>query len=85
MIASVYVNPMKRIGLIDDNVTIVSISPLPKLKKNGEMAQLRGYMPPPEGYNIRNLYEKGIRVADVIYSDGTPDWRVWINMKDIKE
>ena len=85
MKASVYVSPFNRTGLIDDNVTVVAISSTPKLKKNGEMVKSRGYWATQEGARIRTLYAQGIRVADVIYSDGTQCNNVWINIEDIRE
>ena len=86
MKASVYVSPFNRTDLIDDNVTIVSISPLPRMKKNGEMVKMtsRDNNRKTE-VAYRNLYEKGIRVADVVYSDGTQCNNVWINIEDIRE
>jgi hypothetical protein len=84
MKASVYVSPFNRTDLIDDNVTIVSISPLPKLKKNGELVMYRKYMSY-DDVKFRALYKKGIRVASVIYSDGTQCDNVWINIEDIRE
>lgn len=84
MKASVYVSPFNRTGLIDDNVTIVSISPLPKLKKNGDLVMYRKYMSY-DDVRFRTLYTKGIRVADVVYNDGTQDSGVWVNIQDIRE
>jgi hypothetical protein len=84
MKASVYVSPFNRTDLIDDNVTIVSISPLPRMKKNGELVHFKLIRDKDEA-RFRTLYTKGIRVADVVYSDGTQCNNVWINIEDIRE
>ena len=88
MTATVYVDAINRKGLIAEGVKITSISVAPRYTKKGVM-----FVQPFAGCSILTdnqrsilrLWSRGVRRAEVIYPDGTPDTDVWINIKDIKE
>ena len=86
MTATVYVSAKSQTGLISADVKIIKISEAPRFTKKGVM-----FKQPFEGSRhmtydqalILNLWEQGIRRADVVYPDGSIDINVWINVKDI--
>jgi len=87
MECKVYVNAKSQTGLIAEHVKILEISEAPRITKKGKL-----FKQPFEGskhltpyqVSILNLWEQGIRKADVVYPDGTSDVEVWVNMKDIE-
>ena len=88
MKATVYINAQTRTNLVEENVEILSITPLPKITKKGQFFQRpydRYLFGREESAVMLNQYKNGIRSAKVKYSDGTICDNVWVNMKDIIE
>ena len=88
MVATVYINAKTQQGLIAENVKVLSISQKPRITKNGKLFKQPfegGKYMTQEQSRILCLWEQGIRVADVVYPDGTHDINVWVNVDDIKE
>jgi len=88
MKATVYCNARSQTGLIAKDVKIIKLSEAPRYTKKGVMFRhpfAGSHCLTHEQVGLLNLWNLGIRKADVVYPDGTIDVGVWINMKDIVE
>lgn len=73
--------------LIEEGVEVTKLSPAPIFNKNGEIAK-NCYPQRDNEYDfttLLHLYNIGIRVANVRYSNGTIDHNVWIRVIDLEE
>ena len=89
MKANIYVNPFNQTTLQEKNVEVLSLSPLPRIKKNGEVFKqpypISNSMSKYEAGILFNLYKLNVRKGKVKYSDGSIQDNVFINMNDIVE